>query len=115
MVLNQGGIAPGGLNFDAKARRESTDLEDLFIAHIGGMDAFARGLLVADRLRQNGKIAAFRKARYASFDSGKGKDFAAGQLGLAALRDLAAANGEPKQVSGKQEMLENLVNQLVFG
>lgn len=115
VVLNQGGIAPGGLNFDAKLRRESTDLEDLFIAHIGGMDAFARGLLIADKLRQNGKIAAFKTTRYASFDSGKGKDFAAGKLGLKELRDLAAAGGEPKQLSGKQEQLENLVNQLIFG
>jgi xylose isomerase len=114
VVLNQGGLAPGGFNFDAKARRESTDLEDLFIAHIGGMDAFARGLLVADKLRQNGTIAKFRAARYASFDSGKGKEFADGKLGLAALRDLAAANGEPEQRSGKQEQLENLVNQLIF-
>jgi xylose isomerase len=115
VVLNQGGIAPGGLNFDAKARRESTDLEDLFIAHIGGMDAFARGLLVADRMRQNGKIAAFRAARYASFGSGRGKDFVDGKLSLKDLRDHAASQPVPKQLSGKQEQLENLVNQLIFG
>jgi xylose isomerase len=115
VVLNQGGIAPGGLNFDAKARRESTDLEDLFIAHIGGMDAFARGLLVADRLRQNGRIGAFRKARYASFDSGPGREFADGKLSLVALRDIAAKGKEPAKTSGKQEQLENLVDQLIFG
>jgi xylose isomerase len=115
IVLQNGGLHSGGLNFDAKARRESTDLEDLFAAHIGGMDAFARGLLIADRMRQNGKLGAFRAARYASFESGRGKDFAEGRLGLKDLRDLAASQPEPKQLSGKQEQLENLVNQLIFG
>ena len=115
VVLQNGGLHSGGLNFDAKLRRESTDLEDLFIAHIGGMDAFARGLLIADRMRQSGKLAASKAARYASFDSGKGKEFADGKLGLKALRDIAASSPEPKQLSGKQEELENLVNQLIFG
>ena len=115
VVLRERRPASGGLNFDAKVRRESTDLEDLFIAHIGGMDAFARGLVIADRMRQNGQLAAFKAARYASFDSGRGKDFAAGKLGLKDLRDLAASQPEPKQLSGKQEQLENLVNQLIFG
>src|SRR5512145_2847900 len=115
IVLENGGLHSGGSNFDAKARRESTDLEDLFIAHIGGMDAFARGLLIADRMRQNGKLAAFKAARYASFGSGKGKDFTDGKLGLKDLRDLAASQGEPKQLSGKQEKLENLINDIIFG
>ncbi len=79
------------------------------------MDAFARGLVIADRMRQNGKLAAFKAARYASFDSGRGKDFADGKLSLKDLRDHAAQQPEPKQVSGKQEQLENLVNQLIFG
>jgi xylose isomerase len=114
VVLANGGLHSGGLNFDAKARRESTDLEDLFVAHIGGMDAFARGLLIADKIRQNGKLAAFKAARYASYASGAGKDFTEGKLGLAALRDLAAKT-QPKQISGKQEQLENLVNELIFG
>ena len=115
VVLQNGGLHSGGLNFDAKARRESTDLEDLFIAHVGGMDAFARGLVIADRMRQNGKLATFKAARYASFDSGRGKDFADGKLSLKDLRDHAAKQPEPKKVSGKQEQLENLVNQVIFG
>jgi xylose isomerase len=115
VVLANGGLKSGGLNFDAKLRRESTALEDLFLAHIGGMDAFARGLLIADRMRQDGRLAAFKAARYASFDSGAGKDFSEGRLGLEQLRDFAASHPEPKQVSGGQERLENLVNELIFG
>jgi xylose isomerase len=113
VVLRQGGLV-GGLNFDAKARRESTDMEDLFIAHIGGMDAFARGLEVAHALLTASPWEQWRKERYASFDTGAGKDFAAGRLGLADLARLAAANGEPKQISGKQERYENLLNQYLL-
>jgi xylose isomerase len=113
VVLRQGGLV-GGLNFDAKARRESTDMEDLFIAHIGGMDAFARGLEVAHALLTASPWEQWRKERYASFDTGAGKDFAAGRLGLADLARLAAANGEPKQISAKQERYENLLNQYLL-
>jgi len=113
VVLRQGGLV-GGLNFDAKPRRESTDMEDLFIAHIGGMDAFARGLEVAHGLLNDSPWEQWRAQRYASFDNGAGKDFASGKLGLADLAKLAAGNGEPVQASGKQERYENLLNQYLL-
>lgn len=113
VVLRQGGLV-GGLNFDAKPRRESTDMEDLFIAHIGGMDAFARGLEVAHGLLNDSPWEQWRAQRYASFDAGAGKDFASGKLGLAELAKLAAGNGEPVQASGKQERYENLLNQYLL-
>jgi len=110
VVLRQGGLV-GGLNFDAKARRESTDMEDLFIAHIGGMDAFARGLEVAHALLTASPWETWRRQRYASFDAGAGRDFADGRLKLTDLAQLATKNGEPVQTSGKQERYENLLNQ----
>lgn len=110
VVLEAGGLGRGGLNFDAKVRRESTDVEDMFIAHIGGMDAFARGLLVADSILADPKMHALRRGRYGSFDSGDGERFENRELDLAALRDIAAAAGEPAQISGKQELVENLIN-----
>ncbi len=110
VVLCAGGLGSGGLNFDARLRRESTRPEDLFVAHIGGMDAFARGLLVAHELLERSPLAALRAQRYASFDSGKGRAFEAGELSLADLRDHAAAQGEPEQRSGQQEYLENVIN-----
>ncbi|HSD16542.1 MAG TPA: xylose isomerase, partial [Thermomonas sp.] len=113
VVLRQGGLV-GGLNFDAKPRRESTDMEDLFIAHVGGMDAFARGLEVAHGLLNDSPWEQWRKDRYASFDGGDGKAFAEGNLGLADLVALAAGNGEPSQASGKQERYENLLNQYLL-
>jgi len=113
VVLRQGGLV-GGLNFDAKARRESTDMEDLFIAHVGGMDAFARGLEVAHALLNDSPWETWRKERYASFDGGAGQDFERGKLGLADLRELAVKNGEPRQISGKQERYENLLNQYLL-
>ena len=113
VVLEAGGLGNGGLNFDAKVRRESTDPEDLFIAHIGGMDAFARGLIIADRILADARTAALRFGRYESFDGGDGKRFEDGELDLAALRDLAAENGEPEQRSGKQELMENLINDYI--
>ena len=113
VVLRQGGLE-GGLNFDAKARRESTDLDDLFIAHIGGMDAFARGLEVAHGLLNDSPWEQWRKERYASFDSGAGQQFERGALSLVDLAALGAKSGEPKQVSGKQERYENLINQYLL-
>ncbi len=113
VVLRQGGLV-GGLNFDAKPRRESTDLEDLFIAHIGGMDAFARGLEVAHALLTESPWEQWRTARYASFDSGEGLAFANGALGLVDLAAIAARDGEPTQISGKQERYENLLNQYLL-
>jgi xylose isomerase len=114
VVLRQGGLGAGGLNFDAKVRRESSDAEDLFLAHIGGMDAFARGLEVAHALLTASPWEGWRRERYASFDQGAGRDFAAGKLGLAELHALALRGGEPQQRSGKQERYENLLNQYLL-
>lgn len=114
VVLGAGGLGSGGFNFDAKVRRESTDPADLFIAHIGGMDAYARALVIADRIISDGRLAEFRKARYASFDGGDGARFERGELGLADLRDIAAGNPEPETRSGKQEWIENLINDFMF-
>ncbi len=109
-MLEDGGLTSGGFNFDAKLRRESTDTDDMFIAHIGGMDAFARGLIVADRILADPRMKQLRQGRYASFDEGDGKRFEAGELGLADLRNIAVASGEPEQISAKQELVENLIN-----
>lgn len=114
IILGAGGFTHGGINFDAKLRRNSTDPEDLFYAHIGGMDAFAKALLVADAIRQDGRWAEARQQRYASFDSGPGADFEAGQLGLEDLRQLALATPEPPLTSGRQEWYENLINQFLM-
>ena len=111
VVLADGGLTRGGLNFDAKVRRESVDLEDIFIAHIGGMDTFARALQVATRLLEGSAMTDHKAGRYASFDSGDGAAFERGELDLLTLRDLAASGGEPTHTSGKQEWYENLVNQ----
>ena len=113
IILEAGGLAGGGVNFDAKTRRNSTDLEDIFLAHIGGMDAFSRSLMIADNILTNSPYKKFRKDRYASFDTGKGKDFEEGKLTLEDLRNFAVANGEPRMISGKQEWLENMINQYI--
>ncbi len=110
VVQAAGGFTTGGLNFDARVRRESTAPADLFIAHIGGMDTFARGLLVAHDLLEHSPLMAERRGRYASFDAGAGRAFEAGELTLQQLRDHAARSGEPEQISGRQERWENLVN-----
>jgi xylose isomerase len=113
IILEAGGFKGGGINFDAKLRRNSTDMEDLFHAHIGGMDTFARALVVADKVLQHGEYQKIRAERYASFNEGKGKEFEQGKLSLEDLRAYAAANGEPKAKSGKQEYLENLINRFI--
>ena len=113
VILETGGIKAGGINFDAKTRRNSTDLDDVFIAHIGGMDAFARALLIANDVLEKSPYRKMRTARYASFDAGTGKDFENGQVSLEDLRNYALQNGEPKQTSGKQELYENMLNQYV--
>ncbi len=113
IVLQAGGFTSGGLNFDAKVRRNSTDMEDLFLAHIGGMDSFAMGLEVAYRLLHESRIPAMRRERYASFDSGDGAAFEAGRLSLDQLAAIAVKNGELPQTSGKQELFENIVNRYV--
>jgi xylose isomerase len=113
IILEAGGFAGGGINFDAKRRRNSTDEQDLFYAHIGGMDAFARSLIIADNILQKSDYKNIRAERYASYDSGKGKDFENGLLNLEDLRNIAAAAGEPAVTSGKQEYLENLINRYI--
>ncbi len=113
IILRAGGFGGGGINFDAKIRRNSTDMEDLFYAHIGGMDVFARALVTANNILENGELSKLRKTRYASYDSGAGADFEAGKLSLEALRQYAIDNGEPKMISGKQEYYENLVNRFI--
>lgn len=116
VVLQMGGFENGGLNFDAKVRRESTDLEDMFIAHIGGMDSFARGLLIAEKILSDDRYVSLMRSRYSSFDDGDGNRFENGGLGLAELRDIAVAGGEPDQRSGKQELIENIINDhIVYG
>ncbi len=112
-VLEAGGLGSGGLNFDARTRRESTDMEDIFLGHIGGMDTFARGLEVAHALIEKGGLNRSRDARYDSFNDGQGAQFEAGELKLEDLRDLAAAVGEISPISGKQEQVENLINQYI--
>jgi xylose isomerase len=114
VVLAAGGLGSGGFNFDAKVRRESTDLEDLFIAHIGGMDAYARALLIADNILDDGRLDEIRNRRYASFSQGEGQRFEAGDLDLSDLRNIAAGNPEPVLESGRQEMVENLINDFMF-
>jgi len=112
-IIQAGGFTKGGINFDAKTRRNSTDLEDIFIAHISGMDVFARGLLIADRILHESDYLKLRKERYASYDSGKGAEFEAGKLTLTDLYNVAKTLGEPRQISGKQEMLEQLINSFI--
>jgi xylose isomerase len=113
VIVEAGGFAGGGINFDAKIRRNSTDMEDLFYAHIGGMDAFARSLVIADNILQKSDYKTIRSNRYASFDSGKGKEFEEGKLTLEDLRAYAVEQGEPAVTSGKQEYLENLINRFI--
>ncbi|MEM9075444.1 MAG: xylose isomerase [Bacteroidota bacterium] len=111
VFLKVGGMQGGGVNFDAKTRRNSTDLEDIFLAHIGGADTFARGLLVADSVLNNSNYEHLISERYASFTSGKGLDFVREALSLNDLYDLTKTSGEPEQISGKQELFENILNQ----
>lgn len=111
VILANGGLTTGGTNFDAKTRRNSTDLEDIFYAHIAGMDSFARALLVAADILEHSDYSKMRAARYASFDSGEGKAFEEGKLTLEDLRAIALRDGEPKQISGQQELYEMIINQ----
>lgn len=113
VILQAGGFKTGGVNFDAKTRRNSTDLIDIFYAHIGGMDTFAKALIAAHAILENGEFVRLKRERYASFDRGNGKKFENGNLGLRELRKLALKNGEPAQTSGKQEYLENLINKFI--
>lgn len=113
IILEVGGFNTGGINFDAKVRRNSTDLEDIFYAHVGGMDTFARALLIANEILEKSDYRKIRKERYASFNTGNGALFEQGRLTLEQLRDLAVKSGEPQQVSGRQELMENIINQYI--
>jgi len=112
-LLRYGGFKTGGLNFDAKVRRQSIDPEDLFHAHIGGMDAFARGLTIAARMVKDGVIARFVRNRYKGWDTPLGRKIASGRMSLAQLEALTLKEGEPKIASGRQEMLENILNEYI--
>ncbi|NNE93815.1 MAG: xylose isomerase, partial [Verrucomicrobiales bacterium] len=112
-VLRMGGFTSGGLNFDAKCRRESFEPVDLFHAHIGGMDAFARGLKIAHAILEDGRWEAFKKERYSSFDTGIGSKIENGEISLEDLEKYTLENGEPETRSGRQEMLENLINDFI--
>ena len=113
IIVEAGGFQGGGINFDAKRRRNSTDPADLFHAHIGGIDTFARALITADTILQKSEYTKIRSTRYASFDAGKGKDFEQGKLSLEDLRAYAVEKGEPKAVSGQQELIENIINRYI--
>ncbi|MBL7115977.1 MAG: xylose isomerase [Kiritimatiellae bacterium] len=113
VILDAGGLQGGGTNFDAKIRRNSTDLEDIFIAHVSGMDTFARALVVADKILTASPYKTLRADRYASFSEGKGAEFASGKMSLEELASIGAAGGETPQISGKQELYEAIINQYI--
>ena len=113
LVLDMGGLSTGGLNFDAKRRRESFEPVDLFHAHIGGMDAFARGLKTAAAIRTDGRLVEFLKERYKSWDSGIGARIEKSEVGFKELETYIIEKGEPDTTSGRQEMLENLINEFI--
>ena len=113
IILQAGGFGGGGINFDAKIRRNSTDPEDLFYAHIGGMDIFARALVIANNILQKSEYKKIISDRYATYADGAGKDFTEGKLSLEDLRQYAIDNGEPKPISGRQEYIENLINKYI--
>jgi xylose isomerase len=114
VILGQGGLGSGGLNFDAKVRRESFEPIDLFHAHIGSMDAFAQGLKIASAIRKEGLISGFVKDRYASWDTGIGAEIESGKAGFAELEKYILEKGDAaKNVSGRQEMLENIFNRYI--
>ncbi len=113
VIIEAGGFKSGGVNFDAKTRRNSTDLEDIFIAHIAAMDAFARAYEIAYDILEKSPYRKMRTERYKSFDSGDGKLFEEGKFSLEDLRKLAIKTGEPAQISGKQELYEATINQYI--
>jgi xylose isomerase len=111
VILESGGIQGGGINFDAKIRRNSTDIEDIFLAHIGGMDTFAKALIAADAIINESDYTKLRKERYSSFDGGNGAAYEQGALSLSDLAGIANGQGDIIQKSGKQELFENIINQ----
>jgi xylose isomerase len=113
VILNQKGLGKGGLNFDAKVRRSSNDPYDLFHAHIGGMDTFARGLLIAHDLIENKVFSDVVRDRYKSFESGIGAKIESGKVGFDGLEQWIMKEGKPELESGRQEMLENILNSYI--
>ena len=113
VFLQSGGLQGGGINFDAKIRRNSTDLDDIFHAHIGGADIFAKAILTAEKILTQSEFPKLRQDRYNSFDRGNGKQFESGKLTLENLYEIASNSKSPKQVSGKQELFENIINQFI--
>jgi xylose isomerase len=113
VILRAGGFKTGGINFDAKRRRNSTDINDIFIAHVSGMDTFARALIIANAILKDSDYLKMRKKRYESFDKGQGKDFEKGKLTLEELAKIASETGEPETISGKQELYEQLINMYI--
>lgn len=113
VIISGGGFKTGGINFDAKIRRNSTNIEDLFIAHIAGMDTFARAFITAHKILKESPFSQWRKERYSSFDSGMGAKFEQGKLTLEELRKFAIENGEPATISGKQEKYEQLLSMYI--
>ena len=113
VFLEAGGVKGGGINFDAKIRRNSTDIEDIFYAHIGGADTFARALMTADKIISSSSYSELRRKRYQTFDSGNGKDFENGKLALNDLYNIAKDSNEIALESGKQELFENIINQYI--
>ena len=115
LVINRsGGLQGGGINFDAKTRRNSTDLIDLFYSHIGAIDLFSRSLLITEKILNNSEYLELLDSRYSSFNEGKGKDYTEGKLNLNDLYNHSKNNGEPKLISGRQEFIENLINRNIF-
>jgi len=112
-ILRAGGFTTGGLNFDAKVRRQSIDVEDIFHAHIGAMDAFARGLKIAAKLIEDKALETFVAERYAGWNSGIGADIENGKVGFEELEAYTMANGEPQIASGRQELIENVLNEYI--
>lgn len=113
IITEAGGFGMGGVNFDAKLRRNSTDPEDLFIAHILAMDTFARALIIADKVLNESDYKELRASRYSSFNNGYGAGFEKGELSLEDLRKLAVSHGEPRQISGKQELYEQIISTFI--
>jgi xylose isomerase len=113
VFLEVGGLQGGGINFDAKTRRNSTDLDDIFHAHIGGMDTFARAIIIADNILTHSNYSKLKAERYGTFNSKEGQAFESGKMTLEELAKLAQVNGEPSQTSGKQELFENIINQFI--
>jgi xylose isomerase len=113
IIIEAGGLQGGGINFDAKIRRNSTDPADLFYAHVGGMDLFARALIIAHEILDKSEYKKLRTDRYTSFDTGKGKEYTENGLTLEELREYAIEQGEPATISGRQEYMENLINRYI--